>query len=64
MIFEMIGPAVARTKVERAIAAGGRPVQPDEVQQRRVDQGDPAPPRAALAGALGTYACRSADFPA
>jgi hypothetical protein len=30
MIFEMISPAVARTKVERAIAAGECPVQPDE----------------------------------
>ena len=30
MIFEMISPAAARTKVERAIAAGECPVQPDE----------------------------------
>ena len=44
MIFEMISPAVARTKVERAMAAGECPVQPDEVSQRRLDQGDPARP--------------------
>ena len=31
MIFEMISTATARTKVERAIAAGECPVQPDEV---------------------------------
>ena len=30
MVFEMISPAEARTKVERAIAAGECPVQPDE----------------------------------
>jgi hypothetical protein len=30
MIFEMISPAAARTKVERALAAGECPVQPDE----------------------------------
>ena len=30
MIFEMISPAMARTKVDRAIAAGECPVQPDE----------------------------------
>ncbi len=30
MIFEMISPAAARVKVDRAIAAGECPVQPDE----------------------------------
>jgi hypothetical protein len=30
MTFEMISPAAARTKVERALAAGECPVQPDE----------------------------------
>ena len=30
MIFEMISPAVARTRAERAIAAGECPGQPDE----------------------------------
>jgi hypothetical protein len=30
MIFEMISPVAARAKVERALAAGECPVQPDE----------------------------------
>jgi hypothetical protein len=30
MIFEMISPVAARTRVERSLAAGECPVQPDE----------------------------------
>ena len=44
MIFEMISPAAARTKVDRALAAGECPVQPDEFSKRGLDPGDPARP--------------------